>query len=368
MEQSSAAGKSAGRLKSIDALRGFDMFWIMGGDALVRALGTWLDQPLLVTQMKHVDWEGFHFYDLIFPLFLFIVGTVLPFSLAKYRNSGTGSSGVYLRIFRRAALLILLGLVYNGLLRLEFNDFRWPGVLQRIGLCYFFAALAVVYLGVRGQAVLLVGLLVGYWALLKFVAAPGFPPFDLTKQGNLVAYVDRLLVPGKLYYGFGDNEGLLSTLPAIGTTLLGALAGNWLMSGRAPLVKFLGLIGGGAACLAAGYAWAGSFPLIKILWTSSYVLVAGGWSLALLALFYLVIDVCGWSRWAFFFTVIGMNPITIYIMSKFVDFKKMAEFFVGGLAQHTSEAAYAVIFALAVIAARWLVLLYLYRSKTFLRV
>jgi predicted acyltransferase len=240
--------------------------------------------------------------------------------------------------------------------------------LQRIGICYFFAALAVLHMGVRGQAILFAGLLGGYWALLRYVAVPGFSAFDLTKEGNLAAYVDRLVVPGKLYYGFGDNEGLLSTLPAIATTLLGALAGHWLMSGRSPLAKCLGLFIGAAACLAAGYAWSEYFPVIKILWTSSYVLIAGGYSLALLGLFYLVIDVLGWRRWAFFFTVIGMNPITIYVMAKFVDFKKMGEFFVGGLANYTSPEIYPLILVVTVLAIKWLVLLYLYRNKTFLRV
>jgi predicted acyltransferase len=350
MEQIPAGGTATPRLKSIDALRGFDMFWIMGGDSLFRAVGTWLDQPALVTQLKHVDWEGFRFYDLIFPLFLFIVGAVLPFSLAKYRDSGPGNSGAYFRILRRAALLIAFGLIYNQFLQLNFTEFRWPGVLQRIGLCYFFAALVVLHLGVRGQTLLAAGLLGGYWALLRFVAAPGFAAFDLTKEGNLVAYVDRLVIPGKLFYGFG------------------ALAGHWLMSQRSPHIKCIGLFASAALCLAAGYGWNASFPIIKILWTSSYVLVAGGYSLALLGLFYLVIDVLGWQRWAFFFTVIGMNPITIYMMSKFVDFRKMGEFFVGGLAAYTSAEVYTMILALAVVTARWLVLLYLYRNKTFLRV
>ena len=373
------------RLQSIDALRGFDMFWIIGGDSLFKVLGACLGMPVLVEQMQHVKWEGFRFYDLIFPLFLFIVGAVLPFSLAKYTDSAAGRGDrrhVYRRIFVRTLLLIALGLIYSDFLRFDFTNFRWPGVLQRIGICYFFAAIAVLHVGVTGQAAFLVTLLTGYWALLRFVAAPGFAAFDLSPEGNLVGYVDRLLIPGKLYYGYGDNEGLLSTLPAIGTTLLGVLAGHWLRSKRPPLVKVLGLIAAAAVCWAGGEFWGQTFPIIKNLWTCSYVLVAGGYSLALLALFYLLIDVAGFHRWAFFFIVIGMNAVTIYMMQDFVDFRKIAEYFVGGAMKLIAPATDSisapltaaterpdiVVLWVAVIAIKWLVLVYLFRNKTFLRV
>ena len=372
------------RLRSIDALRGFDMFWIIGGDSLFRALGPVLGMPVLVEQLQHVKWEGFRFYDLIFPLFLFIVGAVLPFSLAKYSDS-TGPEDywhAYRRIFIRTLLLIALGLMYSDFLKFDFANFRWLGVLQRIGLCYFFAALIVLQTGVTVQCILLTILLAGYWALLRYVAPPGFEPFDLSPEGNLVGYVDRMLVPGKLYYGSGDNEGLLSTLPAIGTTLLGALAGHWLRSKRSAAVKVLGLLLAAAICYGGGVYWGETFPIIKNLWTSSFVLVAGGCSLALLAFFYLVIDVAGFHRWAFFFIVIGMNAVTIYIMQDFVDFRKIAEYFVGGTMTLLAPAPDAitgqvaagsgrpdlVLLAVTVIALKWLVLAYLYRNKTFLRV
>lgn len=365
-----------GRLQSIDALRGFDMFWIVGGAELFRATGKWLGAPEeLIKQFSHVKWEGFRFYDLIFPLFLFIVGVVLPFSLAKYTDTEEGRSNarlVYRRIVVRTFLLIFCGFIYSGFLQFHFDDFRWPGVLQRIGLCYFFAAMAVLHLRVWGQVVLFAALLGGYWAMLRFIAVPGFEPYDLTREGNLAAYIDRCLIPGKLIYKFGDNEGLLSTIPAIGTTLLGALAGNWLRSSRSPVMKCVGLFVAAGICLGAGYGWANyagreSFPLIKILWTSSFVLVTGGWSLILLWLFYLIIDVLGWRRWSFFFVVIGMNAITIYLMTRFVDFKKISEFFLGGVMEHSGSAS-EVVMRLGMIAAEWIVLYYLYRNKTFLRV
>jgi predicted acyltransferase len=375
MEQT-ASGRDAGkqRLQSIDALRGFDMFWIIRGDSLFRAIATWLGYPALALQMQHVEWNGFRFYDLIFPLFLFIVGLVLPMSLSKYKGAGSDRSArasVYRRIFQRAVLLFLLGLVYSNILQFNFAEFRWPGVLQRIGICYLIAALVVLHSGVRGQSLLVAGLLAGYWALLRFVPAPGHAPFDLSMEGNLAGYLDRLLIPGRLYYGYGDNEGILSTIPALCNTLLGALAGHWLMTRRSPAIKALGLFVAAALCLAGGYAWSESFPLNKILWTSSFVLVTVGWSLALLCLFYLLIDVAGWRRWAFFFTVIGMNPITIYVMQQFVDFEKISRFFLGGVMQLVSQsdpAAEKVVLFAGILAAKWLVLLYLYRNRTFLRV
>jgi predicted acyltransferase len=372
----SASSRDAGkqRLQSIDALRGFDMFWIIRGDALFRAIAIWLGYPALARQMQHVEWDGFRFYDLIFPLFLFIVGVVLPFSLSKYSGAGADQSNraaVYRRIFQRAVLLVLLGFVYSNFLQFNFAEFRWPGVLQRIGLCYLAAALIVLNLSVRTQTLLVAALLAGYWALLRFVPAPGHAPFDLTMEGNLAGYLDRLMIPGRLYYGYGDNEGILSTFPALCNTLLGALAGHWLMTARAPVVKALGLAIAAAGCLAGGYAWSAEFPLNKILWTSSFVLVTAGWSLALLALFYLLIDVAGFRRWAFFFTVIGMNPITIYVMQQFVDFEKISRFFLGGVMQLTAQydpAAEKVVLFAGILAAKWLILLYLYRNRTFLRV
>lgn len=378
-----ATSPATQRLQSIDALRGFDMFWIIRGDAIFRSLAVFLGYPALEEQLHHVSWDGFRFYDLIFPLFLFIVGVVLPFSLSKYIEQPQTASdrwAAHRKAFLRACLLVFLGWVYSGFLQFNFDDFRWPGVLQRIGICYFFGAIAVLNLRVRGQVILLAGLLVGYWVLLRTVPAPGFKAYDLTMEGSLVGYIDRLLIPGKLHYKLGDNEGVLSTLPAIGNVLMGALAGQWLRSTRTSGIKVLGLFLASAVSLTAGYLWSYEFPLNKILWTSSFVLVTGGCSLALLGIFYGLIDVLGYRRWAFFFTVIGMNAITIYVAQRFIDFTKISQFFLGGVAQHLGtalqashsptevEAAQKFVLAVGVIAAEWLFLWHLYRHKIFLKV
>src|SRR5262245_12464060 len=365
--------ESSGRLLSVDALRGFDMFWIIGGDALLKAWARWAGWPppdLVNEQLEHAPWEGFRFYDLIFPLFLFVVGVVIPFSLASARQRGEGVRALHWRIARRTALLFALGLLCNGVLQFDFANLRVPGVLQRIALCYGCAALVVLHTGVRGQVLITAALLLGYWALLALVPAPGGTPGDYSMEGNLAGYLDRHYLPGKIlkpYYGFGDNEGILSTIPAVATTLLGALAGYWLRAGWSPAVRLLGLVLAGTLCLLLGVAWGAWFPVIKNLWTSSYVLVAAGWSLLLLAGFHGVIDVLGWRRWAFFFAVIGANAITIYVVPRFIDYPKIAHFFLGGVIRHSGDFA-PVALALGVLAAQWLFLLYLYRARIFLRV
>ena len=364
--------KSPPRLLSIDALRGFDMFWIIGGDALVVALAKWADWPFkarVEEQLEHVEWDGFHFYDLIFPLFLFVVGAVLPFSLTAHQQKGQSTLSIYGRIFRRTLLLFALGLVYNNVLQLEFKELRIAGVLQRIAICYALAALIVLHVGWRGQAFVTAAILLGYWALLAFVAPPGGQAGDFTKEGNLAGFVDRNFLPGKIYdeyYKYGDNEGLLSTIPAVATALLGALAGQWLRSSASAGRKVIGLIGAGAVCLAVGYGWGFFLPIIKNIWTSSFVLFAGGWSLLLLAFFYGVIDAIGFRWWAFFFIVIGSNAIFIYIAPRIVDFEYTAHALFGGLVRRSSTFE-PVAVLLSVLAVKWLILLFLYRKRWFLR-
>jgi predicted acyltransferase len=395
---SSAVKPVTTRLLSIDALRGFDMFWIIGGEELFKelvrwpvvsdALKRWTDYPVQATveqQLDHVQWEGFHFYDLIFPLFLFLVGVVIPFSLGALRERGETKGKLYWRILRRTVLLFFLGLLFNGFMQFDFANLRTVGVLQRIALCYGIAALIVMNTGVIVQFLLTVAILVGYWALLAYVPAPGQQPGDLSIEHNLAGWLDREYLATvssikKAYYGFGDNEGILSTIPAIATTLLGALTGHWLRSGQAKAVKLTGLILAGAALLAMGYYWGHSFPsvtnyvipafpIIKILWTSSYVLVAGGWSLLLLALFYGVIDVVGLRAWSIFFVVIGVNAITIYVLQeRIIDFQHMAHFFLSGTLKLTDAAAHPLILAFGDVMLKWLFLFFLYRNRIYLRV
>jgi predicted acyltransferase len=365
------------RLVSIDALRGFDMFWIVGGDRLARTLGRWWGTPgsrAFANQFEHVEWEGFHLYDLIFPLFLFVVGVVLPFSLKKCQAGEHPKAAALGRISRRVVFLFLLGLIGNGLLQLEFEHLRVTGVLQRIAICYGIAAVIFLYTSTRVQAILVAAILLGYWGILSFVPVPGGTAGNLSKEHNLGGYLDRNYLPGEIkqsYYGYGDNEGLLSTVPAVATALLGVLAGQWLMSRHPPWAKALTLLAAGALSLGAGTLWGQYFPVIKILWTSSYVLVAGGWSVMLLGLFYALIDVLKLRAWSFFFVVIGVNAITIYMAARIIPFDRISGFFFGGLARRMeqfSPSSGAVVGAIGVLLVEWLFLLYLYRRRIFLRV
>jgi predicted acyltransferase len=364
---------STDRLTSIDALRGFDMFWIIGGDDIAKALARWWNTPqskAFAQQFEHVAWEGFRFYDLIFPLFLFTVGVVLPFSLRKYQIGSQPKAAAFGRLARRVVLLFLLGLIYNNLLRFDFANLRVAGVLQRIAICYGIAATIFLLTRVRTQVILLVAILVGYWAILMYVPAPESKAGDLSIQTNLAGYLDRHYLPGKIYksfYGFGDNEGLLSTIPAVATALLGVLAGHWLLSNQGRWLKAFGLAAAGITCLGVGTLWAREFPIIKILWTSTYVLIAGGWSLLLLALFYTIIDVLKLRAWAFFFVVIGMNAITIYVARHFIPFGTISRDLLGGVASLSGSFG-TVVVPIGVIVLEWLFLLHLYRNKIFLRV
>jgi predicted acyltransferase len=364
-------GSSQPRIASVDALRGFDMFWITGGEEVVHSFYKVFHNPAMAAldrQFHHVRWEGFRFYDLIFPLFLFVVGVVLPFSLTRRLEAGANRSQLYRHLVRRLVLLLLLGLIYNGLLDFNFHELRIAGVLQRIALCYFFAALVVMNTSVRGQAIVTGGILVAYWLILMLIPVPAVGAGVLTPDGNLSGYLDRLLLPQPFCcYRFGDNEGILSTLPAVSTTLLGVLAGHWLRSNQAPKRKVLGMMAAGVACLLVGFLWWYWFPIIKNLWTSTYVLFAAGWSLLLLALFYWLIDVCGLKRWAFFFTVIGVNAITIYVAWHLFDFGNLTAIFVHGFVGYLGSLQ-PVFSEASVAATAWLFLWFLYRQKIFLKV
>lgn len=367
---SKTAAAKAGRVTSIDALRGFDMFWIKGGEDLVHSLHALLPLPItaaLNDQFEHVEWAGFHFYDLIFPLFLFLVGVVLPFSMGRHLEQGGGKQQLYWRALRRFVLLFFLGLVYNGLFRVGLHDVRVPGVLQRIAICYLIAAIVVIHFKVRGQAIVAGSLLLGYWAAMTLIPVPGVGAGVITPEGNLSGYVDRLIVPRPFCcYSFGDNEGLLSTIPAVSTTLLGALAGWWLRSGREPVKKAVGLAAAGVGCLAAGSVWSLWFPIIKNVWSSSFVLFAGGWSLLLVALFYWIIDVRGYQRWSFVFLVIGANAILIYVLRGLINLNMVLRWM--GYSRDALGAGWMAVWRVVEIGVFWTFLWVLYRKRWFLRV
>ena len=320
------------RLMSLDALRGFDMFWIVGADALVEGLRKVSDGRVLQAlsrQFEHVKWAGFRFEDLIFPMFVFLVGVSLVFSLTRMIER-EGRSAAVVRVVRRGMLMYFLGVFYYGGFRTPFHEIRLMGVLQRIALGYLFAGLIFCFFQRRGRIIWCVSLLVGYWLVMTFVPVPGVGAGHFEPGQNLANWVDKQYLPLAKWSGDYDPEGLLGTLPTIANCLLGVFAGGLLKSNLEDRRKVLCLIAGGVTCALLGWLWNLQFPVIKQLWTSSFVLVAVGYSTVLLGLFYLVVDVWKYRKWAQPFVWIGMNPITIYMIHNLVNIDRIARRFVGG--------------------------------------
>lgn len=364
------------RLLSLDTLRGFDMMFIMGVAGLVMnlcALCPCAFTDAVARQMVHVEWNGLAHHDTIFPLFLFIAGISFPFSLAKQRGAGMTTTRIYAKIARRTAMLVLLGLVCNGLFKLDFATLRCASVLARIGIAWGISAVLFVNFGVRARASIAVVILLGYWAVTALFVAPDAPAGAdcFSKDGCIAGYIDRLYLPGRLIYGNFDPEGLLSTLPAVVTAMLGMFAGEFV---RMPESRISG--GRKAAYMAAAAVvmalvaagWNEVLPVNKKLWSSSFVLAVGAYSLGMFALFYYIIDVRGYRRWTLFFRVIGLNSITIYMAQRIIDFRKASEFFTGGLVAQCPADVGSVIASLSYVAACWLFLYFLYRKGVFLKV
>lgn len=370
------------RLHSLDALRGFDMFWIVSGEGLIHSLAAasgWTVFKWMSDQLHHSDWNGFTFYDLIFPLFIFVAGVSMAYSISNQlekpglMNRKEIRKKIFTALLKRTLILIGLGMVVNGLLKWQgYENTRFASVLARIALSGFFAALIFLNFNFKGQLAWFTGILLGYWALMVLVPVPGHGAGVLTPEGNLEAYVDRIMLPGKLHRRVYDPEGLLSTLPAVCSALSGIFTGQFLRWQRtwwtAPRKGFA-MAGAGLVLILLAWIWHPFFPVNKNMWTSSFVLCTSGWSLLFMAVFYLIIDVAGIRTWAKPFVWIGMNSILIYLAAHgLVNFESTAAFLFGGLIQRSGP-AWQPVWIAAAIAAVQLVLLYiLYRKKLFLKV
>ena len=363
------------RLYSLDALRGFDMFWIMGGEEIVHTMykatgSTSSFWGGFSNQLTHPDWNGFHAYDLIFPLFLFMAGVATPYSVGRELEKGKSRKVLLWRVIKRGLILVLLGIIANnGLKIMPISEVRFGSVLGRIGLAYMFANIIYLYSKTRAQIIWFWALIIGYWLLLKFTSAPGFAPGDLTMEGNFASYVDRVLMPGKLYLGIHDPEGLMSTIPAISTGLLGILTGSFLKNNSMTQTKKVGAMAiTGVIFLLLAQLWNLDFPINKNLWTSSFVLNVGGYSLLLLALFYYIIDVRGYKKWSFFFRIIGMNSILIYMSGHFINWDYSTDTLLGWVGQLIGDPFNIVAMAICYVFIKWLFLYFMYKKKVFLRV
>ena len=357
------------RLVSLDALRGFDMLWITGGTAILLGLGKVLQRPWFdkfLEQFDHVPWRGLHFFDLIWPLFMFIMGAAIPLSVAKRRAKGVTDRSLLLHAVRRALIMFCLGTITQGnLLLFDLSKFRpCYSVLHGLAAGYLLATIVVLKVNEKWHPATIGAFLLVYWAMIMLIPVPGVGAGVLTPQGNVATYVDKLVL-GRFHYG--ENTWFLSYLGFGASVLLGVLAGQILMTGRAAKSKIYRLLGAGAVSLVVGLLWSLWFPVIKLLWTSSFVLIGGGVSFLVLALFYWIIDVRGYRKWAFGFIVIGMNSIAVYFATEVFDFTRVGNVFVGHLLPRLGRWD-SLVEACAAFAIVWLILYWMYRKKEFIKI
>ncbi|MFB3825341.1 MAG: acyltransferase family protein [Bryobacteraceae bacterium] len=352
------APAAAPRLVSLDAFRGFTMFWIVGGKSLLMALRSF-ETPVaagIAYQLNHSEWEGLRFYDVIWPAFMLMVGMSIPFAYARRRLSQSERQ-IRLNALKRAAILFLLGSLRTSISSNRPELVELSSALQPIALAYLVASFLAgasrkVQIGVAA------GILGAYALLLHLV-----PPASYLQGDNLVRNVDLWVLGRTHAEGWGT---VLSAIPTISTTLLGLLLGQMLMGGRAAREKLKIIALTGAACVALGFALSPAIPVIMKLWTTSYGLASAGWACLEFLLFYAVIDVLGYRKWAFPFVVIGMNALAIYVGQSVVRVHSVVGIFSKPIAAHLG--AFGPLFAAsAVLAVEWLVLYWMYRRKIFLR-
>jgi predicted acyltransferase len=373
MPTSPDAVATTSRLLSLDVFRGITI----AGMVLVNNPGSW---EHIYWPLEHAQWSGWTPTDLVFPFFLFIVGVSIALALGNRAERGGSKRDLYLKIIKRTLIIFAIGLFLNGFPFFSLPELRIPGVLQRIAVCYLVASIIFLNTRWRTQIVIGIALLLVYWILLKFVPAPGFAAGDLTKEGSLPSFVDRVVfgkhvwAQAKVY----DPEGLLSTIPAVVTTLIGVLTGQWLRNEKSRMEKVAGMFVVGAVLTAIGWGWNAFFPINKALWTSSYVMFTGGLALQFLSFCYWLIDIKGYRRWAKPFEIFGLNAIALYIladlMAVLLGVIKTGNEPVGGwiydhlfaswLSPINASLAFAISFVLVCLFLMWL----LYRRRIFIKI
>lgn len=366
-----ATGHNTGiqRLMCVDALRGFDMLWIIGGAEVLVAFGKASGIGFLSNLGIHFDhiWGQFHFYDLIMPLFLFIVGVVMPISFRSRLSRGNTKRQLYRHIIKRVIVLYILGLLASGhLLTFDVSKIHlWTDTLHAIAAGYLVSSILILETNRKSQIIITALLLILYWLVMAFIPVPGHGAGIYEPELNLSIYIDNLIL-GHWQEGAGWTY-ILTNLTFVCSVMLGVFAGQILQSGHMPMKKaaFLAIIG--VCCIISGKVWGIWFPIIHHLWTSSLVLFAGGISFLLLAFFYLVIDVWGFKKWAFPFVVIGMNAISVYVATHLFDFRLIGNVFVGGLLRFLGNWS-DFVEASASLAVIWLILYWMYRQKVFIKI
>ncbi len=302
------------RLVSLDAFRGATI----AGMILVNNPGTW---SAIYPQLEHAEWNGWTFTDWIFPFFLWIVGVALTISFSSRLERGFTRKQMLLQVFRRFLIIFGIGLFLAGFPSFNVATIRILGVLQRIAICYLVSSIVVLYgKGLRTQILWLVGLLLSYWLIMKLVPVPEIGTGVMERGKNLSAYVDRIFLSGHMWWQTKtwDPEGIVSTLPAVATTLFGVLTGHFLRGNLSKEEKTSWMFVAGNILLLTGATLDMWLPINKSIWTTSYSIFMAGWALVCFALFYWLIDVKGYKRWPTPFIILGMNAIAIYSLSEFI--------------------------------------------------
>jgi predicted acyltransferase len=370
----------ASRLFSLDVFRGATI----GAMILVNNPGNDSAYPPL----NHAQWNGWTPTDLIFPFFLFIVGVSLVLSFRARIAKGESKRTLLVHSLRRSILIFLIGLFLNGFPYFHLATWRVAGVLQRIALCYLAAAVIVLYLGSRAIWMWTGALLIGYWIAMRFIPVPGIgiPTIDMPindPNANIGWYIDKLYLPGRMYEKVRDPEGILSTFPAIATTLLGVLTGQWLAKNIDAKKKFVGMLAFGLAAIVAGEIWNLWFPINKKLWTSSFVLFTAGCALLALSICYWICDVkLNRGNWTKPWIVFGTNAIAAYTLASLVESLSVKthvhvvrqtftiqEYLYSKLFGFISPPALgSLIYSIAFVIMCWLPMYVMYRKRIFLKV
>lgn len=369
MESKTESATGSQRLVCVDALRGFDMLWIIGGAEVLVSFSKASGIGFLSNMAVNFDhtWGQFHFYDIIMPLFLFIVGVVMPVSFTRRLKHGDSRKTLYFHIIKRVIILYILGLIASGRL-LTFDAAKihlWTDTLHAIAIGYLVSSVLILEVSQKWQIAITTFLLFLYWGIMALIPVPGHGAGIYEPGTNLALYVDNLIL-GHWQEALGWTY-IITNLTFICSVMLGVFAGQILLSNRTEMKKagMLALIG--IFCVLAGKFWGIWFPIIHQLWTSSLVLFAGGLSFLLLSAFYLIIDVWGYRKWCFFFVVIGMNAIAVYVATHLFDFTLIGNVFVGGLAKWVGPWN-EFIQASASLCVIWLILYWMFRMKTFIKI
>ncbi|WP_444995784.1 transmembrane glucosamine N-acetyltransferase NagX [Aliikangiella sp. IMCC44359] len=354
------------------------MIWILGAEGLFSALFVltgWSVWQSLSNQFVHSEWHGFTFYDLIFPLFIFLSGVTLGIankSLIKLPYSQR--LPIYKKAFTRVILLCIFGVVYNhgwgtGI-PIDAEKIRYASVLMRIAIAWFFCALIVWHFSFKWQVLITLGILIFYWLWLCFIPTPDGHTGVLTIDQSWNSWVDQHWLPGITYRAMAtDPEGLLSHFPAITNALLGAFAGRLLiLQALSNSKRIKWLVVASISCLVLGYLWAQFFPLNKVLWTSSFALVTTGWSGLLLALFYFIIDVCNWRTLGIIFAVVGANAILLYLLSSIMNWEYLKLSLFGGIINEATPSWQPLMSVCFSIVIQWLIAWYLYSKNILFKV